>query len=66
MKLCTQSVTGSEGNGSRLCNCRPVNLTIVVCKVTERIIKHNTMEHLNEYDITKGSQHGFSILFIVI
>src|SRR6218665_2764881 len=41
-------------------NYRPVSLTSVVCKVMERIVKDNVVEHLNEYNVIKGSQHGFT------
>ena len=34
----------------------PVN----VCKVMERIVKDNVVEHLNEYKVINGSQHGFT------
>ena len=32
----------------------------VVCKVMVRIVKDNVEEHLNEYNVIKGSQHGFT------
>src|SRR6218665_2529898 len=41
-------------------NYRPVSLTSVVYKVMERIVKDNVVEHLNEYNVIKGSQHGFT------
>jgi hypothetical protein len=41
-------------------NYRPVSLTSVVCKVMERIIKDNIVKHLNDHDIIKDSQHGFT------
>src|SRR6218665_3125096 len=41
-------------------NYRPVSITSVVCKVMERIVKDNVVEHLNEYNVIKGSQHGFT------
>ena len=49
-----------KGNRSDPCNHRPVRLTSVVCKVMERIVKDNVVEHLNEYNVIKGSQHGFT------
>ena len=39
---------------------RPVSLTSVVCKEMERIVKNNRVDHLNEYNVIKGSQHGFT------
>src|SRR6218665_2362688 len=51
-----------KGNRSDSCNYRPVSLTSVVYKVMERIVKDrpNVVEHLNEYNVIKGSQHGFT------
>jgi len=49
-----------KGNRSDPCNYRPVSLTSVVCKIMERIVKDNVVEHLNEYKVIKGSQHGFT------
>src|SRR6218665_2836050 len=49
-----------KGNRSDPGNYRPVSLTSVVCKVMERIVKDNVVEQLNEYDVIKGSQHGFT------
>src|SRR6218665_1050143 len=37
-----------------------ISLTSVVCKVMERIVKDEVVEHLNEYNVIKGSQHGFT------
>ena len=41
-----------KGNKSDPCNYRPVSLTSVVCKVMERIVKDNVVEHLNKYSVT--------------
>src|SRR6218665_2879287 len=49
-----------KGNRSDPCNYRPVSLTSVVCKVMKRIVKDNVVEHLNECNVIKGSQHGFT------
>src|SRR6218665_3000021 len=49
-----------KGNRSDPGNYRPVSLTSVVCKVMERIVKDNVVEHLNEYNVIKGSQNGFT------
>jgi hypothetical protein len=49
-----------KGNRSEPSNYRPVSLTSVVCKIMERIVKDNIVEHLKEQDIIKGSQHGFT------
>src|SRR6218665_567494 len=49
-----------KGNRSNPCNYREVSLTSVVCKVMERIVKDNVVEHSNEYNVVKGSQHRFT------
>jgi len=37
-----------------------VSLTSVVSKVMERIVKDNVVQHLNEYNVIKGSQREFT------
>ena len=49
-----------KGNRSEPSNYRPVSLTSVACKVMERIVKDNIVKHMEEHDIIKGSQHGFT------
>src|SRR6218665_931811 len=50
-----------KGNRSYPCKYRKVSLTSVMCKVKERIVKDNiVVEYLNEYNVIKGSQHGFT------
>src|SRR5688572_23844691 len=48
-----------KGSKSETNNYRPVSLTCIICKVLEQIIKGRMVEHLNKYEITKNSQHGF-------
>ena len=40
-------------------NYRPVSLTSHVCKVLESILKDQMVQHLNENNIIRRSQHGF-------
>ena len=47
---------GSRGDPA---NYRPVSLTSNVCKIMERIIKEETVQHLQRNSIIKDSQHGF-------
>src|SRR6218665_3674293 len=49
-----------KGNRSDPRNYRPVSLISVVCKVMMRIVKDNVVEHLNEYNVRKDSQHGLT------
>src|SRR6218665_1009706 len=39
---------------------RPVSLTSIMCKVKDRIAKGTILEHLSEYNIINGSQHGYT------
>ena len=48
-----------KGSRSDTSNYRPVSLTCNVCKVLEKIIKMNMVEHFMENEIIKSSQHGF-------
>jgi hypothetical protein len=49
-----------KGNRSEASNYRPVSLTCIICKVLEKIIKSNIIEHLNANRIINDSQHGFT------
>ena len=49
-----------KGSREELGNYRPVNLTSVVGKVFETLIKDWMRNHLNKYKLMKGSQHGFT------
>ena len=55
MERCPHSAIVYKGNISDPCNYRPVSLTSVVCKVMERIVKDNVVEHLNEYNVIKAA-----------
>ena len=41
-------------------NYRPVSLTSVVGKILEKIVKDFIAKHLNEHELLKDSQHGFT------
>ena len=41
-------------------NYRPVSLTSVVCKILERIISENIMEHRKSNSLQCQQQHGFT------
>ena len=47
---------GSKGEAG---NYRPVSLTSVPCKVMETIVKDKLVEHLEENNLIRTSQHGF-------
>ena len=40
-------------------NYRPVSLTSCLCKILEKCIKNEMMQHVSKYEIIKDSQHGF-------
>ena len=48
-----------KGDRKRAKNYRPVSLTSVVCKVLEKIIKKQMLEHLDRIGFLQGEQHGF-------
>ena len=40
-------------------NYRPISLTSIVCRMVEKIVKHQIMEHLIREDLLSKRQHGF-------
>lgn len=48
-----------KGMKSHTSNYRPVSLTSHVSKVTEAIIRDAIVDHLQNHDMIKSSQHGF-------
>ena len=44
---------------SLACNCRPVSLTCVPCKLLEHIVCSNIMANLDEYNLLSDRQHVF-------
>ena len=49
-----------KGSREELGNYRPVSLTSFVGKVLETLITHQMRNYLNNYKLTKGSQHAFT------
>ena len=47
---------GSKGSPG---NYRPVSLTCVLCKVMESILRDAIVQHLEQYNLLRSSQHGF-------
>jgi hypothetical protein len=56
------NITPIYKKGPRLLanNYRPVSLTSVICKIQESIIKDEIIKHLENNDLIKKSQHGFT------
>ena len=48
-----------KGSKHMASNYRPVSLTSVCCKILERIIRHDVMNHLETNDLINSNQHGF-------
>ena len=48
-----------KGNRSDPSNYRPVSLTCIICKVMEKIVKEDIIDHLKRNNIIRDSQHGF-------
>ena len=48
-----------KGNRSDVTNYWPISLTSICAKITEHIIYHSIMDHLNQNNILIENQHGF-------
>ena len=48
-----------KGNRSESGNYRPVSLTSILCKILESIIIDKIVDHLQVFNLTNESQHGF-------
>ena len=49
-----------KGSRAKAENYRPVSLTSIVGKLCESIIKDRLVQHLNEHELLRNSQHGFT------
>src|SRR5688572_12364070 len=49
-----------KGNRERPENYRTISLTSIVGKMLESTIKDSIVIHLNQYNLTERSQHGFT------
>ena len=48
-----------KGDRQQTCNCRPVSLTSISCKVLESMIRDYLMSHLEDEQQLSRHQHGF-------
>ena len=48
-----------KGKKSEPLNYRPISLTSVPCKVMERVLRENIMDHLESNNLLSSHQHGF-------
>ena len=40
-------------------NYRPVSLTAVICKIPEKLVRRNIIDHLDQNELIDPAQHGF-------
>ncbi|MBW6351215.1 reverse transcriptase family protein, partial [Pseudomonas aeruginosa] len=58
-KLANVTPIFKKGSKSLPSNYRPISLTSVVCKMLETVIRDRLVNHLEENNILKDTQHGF-------
>ena len=49
-----------KGSKRKCENYRPISLTSIVCKLLESIVKDEIVKYLDQYNLIKDSQHGFT------
>ncbi|PIK45564.1 hypothetical protein BSL78_17579 [Apostichopus japonicus] len=49
-----------KGSKHDPCNYRPVSLTSTACKILEMLIKDAIIKHLDDHQLLKDTQHGFT------
>ena len=47
-----------KGSKKKVENCRPISLTSNICKIMEKIITKELVEHLKNNQLINNSQHG--------
>ena len=58
-KLANVTPIFKKGSKSLPSNYRPISLTSVVCKMLETLIRDKLVNHLEENNLLKNTQHGF-------
>ena len=58
-KLANVSPIFKKGAKNLAENYRPISLTSIVCRLLEKIVKCQIMDHLKQEDLLSPSQHGF-------
>jgi len=58
-KLANVTPIHKQGNRNRPDNYRPISLTCHLSKVMESIVRDTITQHLEKFNLIKGSQHGF-------
>ena len=49
----------SSKTDSKPGNYRPVSLTAVICKILEKLVRRNIIDHLEQNELIDPAQHGF-------
>lgn len=47
------------GSRNQISNYRPISLTSIVCKVMEKVVSKQLLDHLRELNVINSQQHGF-------
>ena len=58
-KLADVSPIFKKGAKNLAENYRPISLTSIACRILEKIIKNNIMDHLTREKLLSPKQHGF-------
>ena len=48
-----------KGHRYKPCNYRPVSLTAIICKILEKLVRRNIIDHLEQNELIDPAQHGF-------
>ena len=48
-----------KGHRCKPGNYRPVSLTDIICKILEKLVRRNIVDHLEQNELINPAQHGF-------
>ena len=48
-----------KGHRCKPGNYRPVSLTAIICKILEKLVRRNIVDHLEQNELIDPAQHGF-------
>ena len=58
-KIAQISPIFKKGHRYKPCNYRHVSLTAVICKLLEKLVRRNIIDHLEQNELIDPAQHGF-------